>query len=55
MAKLEEESKALEGELEAAACDYERYSALNERKQEREGKLLELMERWEQLAQEAEL
>ena len=55
MAKLEEESKALEGELEAAACDYERYSALYERKQELEGKLLELMERWEQLAQEAEL
>ena len=54
MAKLEEEGKALEAELEAAACDYERYSALYAKKEELDGKLMELMERWEKLAQEAE-
>jgi len=54
MARLEEEGRELEAELEAAACDYERYSALYAKKEELDRKLLELMERWEALAQEAE-
>jgi ABC-type multidrug transport system ATPase subunit len=54
LAKLEEESKALDAQLEAAACDYERYSALYADKQALEEKLAALMERWEQLALEAE-
>ena len=52
--KLEGESKALEAELEASACDYERYSALYARKEALDGQLLELMERWEKLAEEVE-
>ena len=52
--KLEGESKALEAELEASACDYERYSALYAQKEALDGQLLELMERWEKLAEEVE-
>jgi len=54
MEKLEGEIKVLEAELEANACDYEKYSALYAQKEELDAKLLELMERWEQLAAEAE-
>jgi len=54
MAKLEEDLKVLERELEAAACDYEKYAALYSRKEEMDLQLLELMEKWEQLAAEAE-
>jgi len=54
MAKLEEQIKELDVQLEAAACDYEKYSALYAEKEELDGRLLELMERWEQLAEEAE-
>jgi len=53
--KLEGESKALEAELEASACDYERYSALYAQKEALDGQLLELMGRWEKLAEEAEV
>jgi len=54
MEKLEEEIQAVEADMEANACDYEKYSALYSRKEELDGRLLELMERWEQLAGEAE-
>ena len=48
------ESQALAEELEAAACDYARYSELYARKEELDKKLQELMDRWEVLAEEAE-
>ena len=54
MARLEERGKALAEELEAAACDYERYSELYAQKEELDKKLQELMDRWEVLAEEAE-
>ena len=54
MARLEEQGKALAEELEAAACDYARYSELYVRKEELDKKLQELMDRWEVLAEEAE-
>ena len=46
--------KAKEAELEANACDYERYAALYAEKEQLDAELLELMERWEQLSEEAE-
>ena len=54
MEKLEAEIKALEADMEASACDYEKYSVLYARKEELDGQMLELMERWEKLAGEAE-
>ena len=54
MEKLEAEMKAAEAEMEATACDYEKYSAAYARKEELDARLLELMERWERLAEEAE-
>ena len=44
----------MEAQLEASACDYEKYSALYAQKEELDGQLMELMERWEKLAEEAE-
>ena len=55
MEKLEGEIRALESELEANACDYEKYSALYAQKEALDGQLLELMGRWEKLAEEAEV
>ena len=52
--KLEAEVKTLEAELEANACDYERYSELYAKKEALDSQLLELMEKWEKLAEEAE-
>ena len=52
--KLEGEIRALESELEANACDYEKYSALYAQKEALDGQLLELMGRWEKLAEEVE-
>ena len=49
------EIRALESELEANACDYEKYSALYAQKEALDGQLLELMGRWEKLAEEAEV
>ena len=43
-----------ETELEANACDYEKYSALYAEKEQMDEELLELMERWERLSEEAE-
>ena len=54
MGKLEEEIRALEAEMEANACDYEKYGALYEEKEKLDGQLLDLMGRWEKLAEEAE-
>ncbi len=54
MAKLEDEIARLNEELEANACDYEKYSALYAKKEELDEQLLALMERWEQLTLEAE-
>ncbi len=54
MAKLEGEIAKLNEELEANACDYEKYGALYAKKEELDEQLLLLMERWEQLTLEAE-
>ena len=54
MAKLEAEIAKLDEELEANACDYEKYGALYAKKEELDEQLLALMERWEQLTLEAE-
>ena len=54
MEKLEAEIKAAEAEMEANACDYEKYSAAYAQKEELDAQLLELMDRWEKLAEEAE-
>ncbi len=51
--KLEEAIRAKEAELEENACDYEKYSALYAEKEEMDNQLLQLMERWEALSQEA--
>ena len=52
--KLEAALKAKEAELEESACDYEKYSALYAEKEQMDGELLTLMERWEQLSEEVE-
>ncbi len=54
MAKLEEEIRAAEAEMEQNACDYEKYSAAYAQKEALDQKLQELMDRWEKLAEEAE-
>ncbi len=51
--KLEEAIAKKEQELEQFACDYEKYSVLYVEKEELDMQLLELMEKWEQLAEEA--
>ena len=52
--KLEAALKVKEAALEANACDYEKYSALYAEKERMDEELLALMERWEQLSEEAE-
>ena len=52
--KLEAAIKDKEAELEANACDYEKYSVLYAEKEQMDEELLELMERWERLSEEAE-
>jgi len=54
MEKLEAEIKAAEAELEANACDYEKYSEIYAKKEALDAQLLEMMDRWEKLATEAE-
>ena len=54
MEKLEAEIRAAEAEMEQSACDYEKYSAAYAKKEELDARLLELMDRWEKLAEEAE-
>ena len=54
MEKLEAEIKTAEAEMEANACDYEKYSEAYAKKEALDAQLMELMERWEKLAEEAE-
>ncbi len=54
MEKLEAEIRAAEAEMERSACDYEKYSAAYAQKEALDAQLLELMDRWEKLAEEAE-
>ena len=54
MEKLEAEIREAEAEMERSACDYEKYSAAYAQKEELDARLLELMDRWEKLAEEAE-
>ena len=51
--KLEEAIAAKEAEMAANACDYEKYGALYAEKEAMDEQLLELMEKWEKLAEEA--
>ena len=51
--KLEEAIAAKEAEMEANACEYEKYGALYAEKEAMDEQLLELLEKWEQLAEEA--
>ena len=53
MEKLEAEIKDLEAALAANACNYEAYSGLYAQKEEKDAQLLELMEKWEALVEEA--
>ena len=50
---MEEVIAAKEAELEANACDYEKYAALYAEKEAMDEQLLALMEKWEQLSEEA--
>ena len=52
MDKLEEAIRQKEAEMEAAACDYEKYGALYAEKEAMDEELLALMERWEALCEE---
>ena len=54
IAKAEERIAALEADMEAAACDYEKLSELVEEKEKAQTELDALYERWEQLSEEAE-
>ena len=54
MEKLEAEIKTAEAEMEANACDYEKYSEAYAKKEALDAQLMELMDRWEKLAEEAE-
>nr|WP_325293921.1 ABC-F type ribosomal protection protein [uncultured Oscillibacter sp.] len=53
IAKAEEQIAALEADMEAAACDYEKLAALTEEREAAQGDLDALYERWEQLSGEA--
>ena len=54
IARAEERIAALDGKMEAAACDYERLNALVQEKDAAQAELDGLYERWEQLSEEAE-
>ena len=54
IAKAEERIAALDGEMEAAACDYEKLNELVKEKESAQAELDALYERWEQLSEEAE-
>ena len=51
--RLEETLKLVEAEMEKNACDYEKYSALYAQKEALDVQILEAMEKWERLAEEA--
>ena len=54
IAKAEEYIAALEADMEAAACDYEKLNELVGQKDAAQAELDALYERWEQLSEEAE-
>ena len=54
IAKAEERIAALDGDMEAAACDYEKLNALLKEKEAAQAELDALYERCEQLSEEAE-
>ena len=54
IAKAEERISALDTEMEAAACDYEKLNGLLKEKEAAQEELDALYERWEQLSEEAE-
>ena len=54
IAKMEERIAALDAEVEAAACDYEKLNAVLQEKEAAQAELDALYERWEQLSEEAE-
>ena len=54
IAKAEERIAALEADMEAAACDYEKLNELVKEKESAQAELDALYERWEQLSEEAE-
>ncbi|MGI5988274.1 MAG: ribosomal protection-like ABC-F family protein [Dysosmobacter sp.] len=53
IAKAEERMAALDADMEAAACDYEKLQALVQEKEAAQAKLDALYEKWEQLSIEA--
>ena len=53
IARTEERVAVLEADMEAAACDYEKLTALTEERETAQGELDALYERWEQLSEEA--
>ena len=53
VAKAEERLAALDADMEAAACDYERLTALTEERAAAQAELDALYERWEALSEEA--
>ena len=53
IARAEEEIAALERDMEAAACDYEKLTALTAERETAQAELDALYEKWEQLSEEA--
>ena len=53
IAKAEERIAALDADMEAAACDYEKLNALVQEKEAAQAELDALYEKWEQLSEEA--
>ena len=53
IARAEERISTLEADMEAAACDYEKLTELTAEREEAQGELDALYERWEQLSEEA--
>ena len=53
IAKAEERIAALDADMEAAACDYEKLNALVREKENAQAELDELYEKWEKLSEEA--
>ena len=53
IAKAEERIAALDADMEAAACDYEKLNALVQEREVAQAELEALYERWEQLSEEA--
>ena len=53
IAKAEEQAAALEADMEAAACDYEKLTALTAEREAAQAALEALYEKWERLSEEA--